>query len=162
MFQSHLLAYRDGARKRGGGGLVRAVLFEVVAQKAVSFFPVFSLCLGMKVKRHDDHFFWPSSSFLHHMHHTPNSVSRISCRIFSRRRVLGFTKETRKKGEARLFLEILLRLGNPDLQLTATCVWLFELPYGTMVHYLRFAVACTFQAHPFSLFTVPRFSTTTI
>jgi hypothetical protein len=32
-----------------------------------------------------------------------------------------------------------VRLGNPDdLQLAATCVWLFELPYGTMVHYLRF------------------------
>jgi hypothetical protein len=59
--------------------------------------------------------------------------------------------------------DVVVRLGNPDdLQLTATCVWLFELPYGTMVHYLRFAVACTFQAHPFPLFTVPRFSTTTI
>lgn len=74
------------------------------------------------------------------MHYiTPISISRISCRIFSRRLVLGFTEETRKKGEARLFLEMLLRLGDPDgLQLMATCVWLFELPYGTTVHHLRF------------------------
>jgi hypothetical protein len=79
----------------------------------------------MKVKRHDDHFFaFIIFSTPYASYHAPFGFPHFLSHFQPEAR-LRFT-EMRKKGEARLFLEDMLRLGNPDdLQLTATRVWLF-------------------------------------
>ena len=97
------------------------------------FFPVhFSFCLGMNVIRHDERF----SCLLIHLHHiTPISVSKTSCRIFSR--TIGGHKKSKKKTlvggrEAPLVFRTFIG-GVVDFQKYrfGTCrhicmVWLFE------------------------------------